>query len=146
MIVLLFYVCYSLCIIQVMKQCGKNIWKQISLVTSLSYSAFEPTAQLPQSSSCGLLKSHLHLCSGQSRELPTTCTAPEQRAADVTICHTSVRCLKQMQVSAPDKPTRSALIKENWMSSTAGITVEHLCHCFGPCWVRNCNLCEGNSF
>lgn len=114
MIVLLFYVCYSLCIIQVMKQCGKNIWKQISLVTSLSYSAFEPTAQLPQSSSCGLLKSHLHLCSGQSRELPTTCTAPEQRAADVTICHTSVRCLKQMQVSAPDKPTRSALIKENF--------------------------------
>lgn len=114
MIVLLFYVCYSPCIIQVMKRCGKNIWKQISLVTSLSYSAFEPTAQLPQSSSCGLLKSHLHLCSGQSRGLPTTCTAPEQRAADVTICHTSVRCLKQMQVSAPDKPTRSALIKENF--------------------------------
>lgn len=114
MIVLLFYVCYSPCIIQVMKQCGKNIWKQISQVMSLSYSAFEPTEQLPRSSSCGLLKSRLYLCSGQSRELLTTCTAPEQRAADVTICHTGVRCLKQMQVSAPDKPTRSALIKENF--------------------------------
>lgn len=92
----------------------KNIWKQISQVTSLGYSAFEPTEQLPRSSSCGLLKSRLHLCSGRSRELLTARTAPEQRAADVTVCHASVRRLKQMRVSAPDKPTRSALIKENF--------------------------------
>lgn len=60
---LLFYVCYSPCVIQVMKRCGKNIWKQISQVTQLfsiwTYRAAATEQQLwpPQVSSTPLFRS-----------------------------------------------------------------------------------------